>query len=210
MTHAQPSQPPAQSPHPLNVAPPITAGLLDSARANPGQQVYVVDPEFDPNGGVPGWGIRGYFPVSEEGQVQAHGWVPNPGYRPGPLTLGFPQPRNWLERHLQLAAAGYEPGSALVAALVAAEVVIPTPAGYPDQIPVLTNDAGQSIVVLYTRAELVPAGSPYVTVPATILGPIVADTMITINPGSRPSAQLPGDDLTVALAAANPNPAVRP
>jgi hypothetical protein len=190
------------------VAPPITAALVAEARANPGQYVYVVDPEFDPNGAVPGWGIRGCFPVSDAGEVQT--WMPNPGYRPGPFTLGFPKPCNWLERHLQLAATGYEPNTALLAALVAAEVVIPTPAGNPDHIPLLVDDQGNNVVVMYTRADLVPAGSTYVTVPATILGPIVAGNTIHINPGLRPSVRLPGDDLTAALATANPNPAARP
>jgi hypothetical protein len=196
--------PPSHPATALRIAPEITPQLEATARAHPGEQVFVVDPEFDPRGGVPGWGIRGYFPVSNGGVVDAHGWVANPRYRPGPLALGFPQPCNWLERHLQLAAAGYEPPTALVTALVSAEVVIPTPAEHPDHIPVLTNDDGRSTLVLFTRAELVPAGSPVVRVPASVLGPIVAGITITINPGSPPSAQVPGDDLLTALAAATP------
>lgn len=196
--------PPSHRPAAPRVVPEITPQLEATARAHPGEQVFVVDPEFDPQGGVPGWGIRGYFPVSDTGVVDAMGWVANPGYRPGPLALGFPQPRNWLERHLQLAAAGYEPPTALVAALVAAEVIIPTPMDHPDHIPVLTDDRGRSIVVLFTRADLVPAGSPVLRVPATVLGPVVAGTTIRINPGSPPSAEIPGDDLLAALAAATP------
>jgi hypothetical protein len=189
----------------LSMAPEITPQLEATARAHPGGQVTVVDPEFDPRGGVPGWGIRGYFPVSDGGVVDAQGWVANPGYRPGPLTLGFPLPRNWLERHLQLAAAGHEPPTALVTALVAADVVIPTPAEHPDHIPVVIDDEGRSTVVLFTRAELVPAGTPVVRVPVAVLAPIVAGVTITINPGSLPSAEIPGDDLLTALATAMPS-----
>jgi hypothetical protein len=205
MTPVQPPLSRSRTPGPWNAAPPLTPDLLAAARANPGQEISVIDPAFHPDARVPGWGIRGYFPVSDRGDVQVQGWVPNPGYRPGPRTLGFPQPRNRVERQLQLAAAGYEPTTALIRALAEAEVTIPVTAEHPDQIPVLTDDEGQRVVVVFTRADLVSASTLCLTVPTTVLGPIVASTIIRINPGLQPSAELPGRDLITALAATAPN-----
>jgi hypothetical protein len=182
------------------LAPPVTPQLLAQAQASPGQQIYVVDPEFDPAGEVPGWGIRGFFPVSAEGALLQQDWVPNPHYRPGPLTLGFPQPRSWLERALQLAAAGHQSEHDLLAALVASEVVIPTAADHPDQVPVVADKQGRDTVALFTRAELLPADVPHLEVAIAVLAPLLPTVTVVINPGQRPSAEIPGTDLAAALA----------
>lgn len=183
------------------LAPPVTPQLLAQAHASPGRQIYVVDPEFDPAGEVPGWGIRGFFPVSENGTLLEREWVPNPYYRPGPLTLEFPQPRTWLERALQLAAAGHQPDRHLLAVLVASEVVIPTAAEYPDQVPVTGDRQGRDILTVFTRADLLPAGVPHRQVPVAVLAPLLPTVTVVINPGLRPAAELPGADVAAALAA---------
>lgn len=183
------------------LAPPVTPQLLAQAQASPGQQIYVVDPEFDPAGEVPGWGIRGFFPVSENGTLLQQDWVPNPHYRPGPLTLEFPQPRTWLERALQLAASGHQPDRHLLDVLVTSEVVIPTAAGHPDQVPVTADKQGRDTLTVFTRADLLPAGVPHLQVPVAVLAPLLPTVTVVINPGLRPAAELPGADVAAALAA---------
>lgn len=183
------------------LAPPVTPQLVAHAQASPGQQIYVVDPEFDPAGEVPGWGIRGFFPVSENGTLLEQGWVPNPHYRPGPLTLEFPQPRTWLERALQLAAAGHQPACHLVAVLAPSDVVVPTAADHPDQVPVTVDKQGRDILTVFTRADLLPAGVPHLQVPVAVLAPLLPTVTVVINPGLRPAAELPGADVAAALAA---------
>jgi hypothetical protein len=196
------------SPNPGGVAldpPPVTPELEAFARTNPGHQAYVIDPEYDPNGGVPGWAIRGYYPVTASGTIDRQGWVANPQYRPGPITRGFPRPRNRVERALQLAAAGHQPDSVLLTELAAAQVVIPTSDEHPTQVPVLTED-GQDTIVMFTAAEDIDARTPRVAVAVKDLLPLLSTvSVLVINPGSVPSARLTGASLAAAVAAAFAN-----
>ena len=130
--------------------------------------MYVIDPEFDPDGQVPGWGVRGYYPVRPDGTIDQVSWVANPQYRPGPLTLEFPRPRNRLERALQLASAGHRPDEILLSALASAQVITPTSPEHPDQIPILAGKDGQDTVAMFTTAEHLAADTPTSRAPSRI------------------------------------------
>lgn len=176
-------------------APPVTPALEAFARAHPGAQAYVIDPEFNPDGQVPGWAIRGYFPARSDGTLDHDGWVPNPHYRPGPLASGFPRPHNPVERALQLAATGYQPDTVLIAVLADATVIIPTTAEHPDQIPIVDDD----ILALFTHPDLLPPTSPRITVAIRDLAPLLPSVTVHINPGARPSVRLPGNALVASI-----------
>lgn len=181
---------------------PVTARMLELARLNAGGQVYVIDPEFDPDGDVPGWAVRGYYPVAETGVLDTAGWVSNPDYRPGPLTLGWPRPGNRVERALQLAAAGYQPDTLLLAALAQADVVIPTTAEHPEHVPVAADHEGRSTVTLFTTEGDLDGDTPRVTVPVTALLPLLPQVTVVLNPGRVPSARVSGAALTAAITQA--------
>jgi hypothetical protein len=185
---------------PLGDAPDITEELRRLARSRPGGRICHIDPEFDPAGAVPGWGIRGEFTVGPDGELDAAAWTPNPAYRPGPLALGFPAPRNRLERALQLVAARYRLDTELLTALAAAEVVAPTTAEDPDSVPV-ADEAGRPTVVLFTAADLVPPGTPQVVLAVRDLLPGLAGVSLRLNPGHRPSARVNGERLARLLTA---------
>jgi hypothetical protein len=76
-----------------------------AAARDPGEWIYVMDPELDPDEEVPPAGIAGAWKASDdaEGIVE---FVPNPGYRPSPTALGWPPAKTRLERYVQLRAAG--------------------------------------------------------------------------------------------------------
>lgn len=185
-------------------APPLTPELIAFARANPGQQAYVIDPEFDPNGGVPGWAIRGYYPVTASGTLDQQGWVGNPHYRPGPLVRGFPRPSNRVERALQLAAAGHQPDSALLTELADAQVVIPTSDQHPTQVPVLTEE-GHDTIVMFTDPRHLDANTPRVTVAVKDLQRLLPTVSVRLNPGLVPSVRVSGASLAAAITG-SPNP----
>lgn len=176
--------------------PEVTSAMRTYAHAHPGQQLYVVDPEFDPDGEVPGWGVRGFYPITTDGTVEQNGWVGNPQYRPGPLTRGWTRPHNPVDRALQLVAAGHQPDTTLLAALADAELLVPTAAGQPDQIPVLADDTGHDTVAIFTAAEHLDPATPRLTVRLDTLRPLLPTVTVVINPGRTPSLRIPGPILT--------------
>src|SRR5262249_33598647 len=113
-------------------------------------------------------------------------------------TLGFPRPRNRVERALQLAAAGHQPGSVLMAALADAVVVIPTSAEHPGQVPVV-QDNGADTIMMFTHEELLEPDTPRVTTPARTLPALLETVTVVINPGCVPSVRIPGAALALAV-----------
>jgi hypothetical protein len=172
--------------------------LVEFARCNRGLQAFVVDPEFDPDGRVPGWGVRGFYPVTADGDLETDGWTANPHYRPGPLTRGWPRPRNRLDRALQLTAAGHQPEALLLAALAAEPVVVATVAGYPDQVPVI-DDHGRDTINLFTAEDHLHPDAPRVTTTASRLVPLLSRVTVRINPGLVPSVRLLGTTLASVI-----------
>lgn len=191
---ADASSPTGDAPPP----PPPTPELIAFARTHPGQQAYVIDPEFDPHDAVPGWAVRGYYPVTTDGTLDQQGWVGNPHYRPGPLERGFPRPRNRVERALQLTAAGHRPDSTLLTELATAHVVIPTTDQQPGQIPVLNQD-GHDTIAMFTDPHHIHPDTPSVTVAVADLAPLLPTVTVRLNPGLLPSFTIRGVDLADVL-----------
>ncbi|MBP2476133.1 hypothetical protein JOF53_005005 [Crossiella equi] len=118
----------SQEHRPVPGGPPeITEEMRAVARHQPNSWLYSIDAEFDPNGVVPPWGVRGGYRVDEHGQFGE--WVPNAAYRPGPQALGWPRPTNQLERDLELALSGYGPRENALRTLLDWELAT---AEYPD------------------------------------------------------------------------------
>lgn len=135
--------------------PAITAEMVTEARGKPGQWLYVVDPEFDAGGEVPGWGVRGGYRVDERGQIRE--FMANPNFRPGPRTLNYPMPENRLERAMELLATGYATDEALRAALPEAELIVPEHPSQPRRLHVLPQPDGSNLLPAFTSRRWLPA-----------------------------------------------------
>ncbi|HEX7660533.1 MAG TPA: type VII secretion system-associated protein [Pseudonocardiaceae bacterium] len=173
--------------------------MIEEARANPGKYVYFVDPEFNPDGAVPGWGIRGGYPVSDRGVLNVEGWVPNPNYRPSPQTLGWACPRTPVERALQLVAAHYQPKNVLLDALAQAKVAIATTPESPDSVPVMDDGTGRPTIYMFTDEQCLHPDTPRVTVAVAELLPMLESVRVAINPGQVPSVRFKGTVLADAI-----------
>ncbi|WP_017972377.1 type VII secretion system-associated protein [Actinopolyspora halophila] len=181
--------------------PAVTDGMRQQAQDNPGKRVYVVDPEFDANGSVPGWGVRGAFPVSEDGTILESDYTPNPNYRPGPKVSGFPEPQNAIERALELAATGYGSDGDLLAKLTAddAEVQVVVDHNEPDHIAVFPGTDDRPIIAAYTSTDRASQDVTVIPIAVASLSTVLNDADLMINPKSPPTVTLPGHDITRAL-----------
>jgi hypothetical protein len=180
---------------------PVTPEMLRQAKgARPGQWIYSVDPQFGPNDGCPPWAIRGGYQVGPQGQIDTSTWTYNPNYRPGPRTQGWPEPTNALETALELAACKYGPEWDLLAALLDAEVIVPTVPGDPGSLSIVSSADDRPVIVIYTsRRRLTNHVRSYQTVPFTGLTAALRGATVKINPGSPPSVDIPGDEIVDAL-----------
>lgn len=102
--------------------PPVTDELRAAARRMAGGYLYAIDPAFDPQGEVPGYGIQGAFTVGADGEIT--GYQANEHYRPSPIALNFPVPTDPLDEAAQLALTGYGPESAVERALRSIPVAV--------------------------------------------------------------------------------------
>lgn len=179
--------------------PDVTEDMIRYGRENPGKRLYVMDPEFTDPDNVPGWGVRGVFPIGPDGTILTGQFTQNPRYRPGPRVLGLPRPQNELERALELAATAYGPESALIATLARSHLLVVTDPAAPDQVAVFDVE-GTRALLAYTSAARVPnSGIDVTSVPVAALRPILHDVVVRLNPGAVPSTTLPGTDLVAAL-----------
>jgi hypothetical protein len=184
-------------PNPVAHRPEITAEMRQTALAMPGQWMYAIDPEFDPDGAVPPWGIKGCFAVGPDGRIDESGWMANPNYLPGPQTLGFPMPRTRLDRVLQLVSARHRPPEELLHALADAEVVVPESPAFPG-IPIVESSYGPTLYMFADHHHLHP-NTPRIQVPVMTLLPMLAGVTVRLNPGMMPAATLRGNHLANAL-----------
>ncbi|MCO1576410.1 type VII secretion system-associated protein [Crossiella sp. SN42] len=133
--------------------PEVTEEMRAVARHQPNSWLYSVDAEFDTNGVVPPWGVRGGYRVDEDGNFGE--WAPNPGYRPGPQALGWPRPTNQLERDLELALSGYGPRETALRTLLGWELVMVEYPDHPGEL-FLAEEAGGLVLDVCTSAERLP------------------------------------------------------
>ena len=174
-------------------APLITMAMRNVAFQNPGQQLHVIDPEYahNPDLCIPGWAIRGFFAVGPQGQILPAAFQPNPSYRPGPRTLGFPPATNNVERALELVVTGYGPLVALPAALAA-----------PDALLITVNRPDMpNVVFAYTSPGRVPPGTP-VNAPTPVRAfaqMFGGGADLVLNPNGTPSTRVPGAEIIRAF-----------
>ncbi|MEU5845154.1 type VII secretion system-associated protein [Saccharopolyspora shandongensis] len=164
------------------------------ARQQPGSKIIVIDPEFDQGQQVPGWGIRGGYPVTANGDIDSDGWHPNPNYRPGPRTLGWPLPDNAVERALELVAAGYAPPRVLHSALASAELhALTDEAG---AVIVLGGQNDEPLLACYTSTNRTPDTVRTTALPVQFIAQQAANLdAIVLNPDRTPSLAIRVSDL---------------
>lgn len=179
-------------------APPITDAMRAQAREQRGGWVYVVDPAFERTQDVPGWGVAGGYPVDGAGEIQPE-FTANPDYRPSPLALGLAQPANELEGALQLAATGYGSPDALLTALVGADVFVPARSADDDSVAVYQDQEGRPVVPVFSSDQRLPADvAGWRRVPMTYVMSVLPGRYLAVDPGTRVSVTLPGDEVVAA------------
>ena len=181
--------------------PPVTDSMRAQARQQPGGYIYAIDPDCYPDGRVPGWAVRGGYPVNAEGEINTAGYRANPDYRPGPRALGFPKPANRLERALEIAVAGYGPESEILRELVPPDAVLHVLVenDNPDAIAIVADDRDRPVLIDYTSRNRVPQNVRARPLPMRILHGMLSTVDVRINPGTPPSATIPGRDIVQAL-----------
>ncbi|MER7204158.1 type VII secretion system-associated protein [Streptomyces sp. NPDC000188] len=154
--------------------PPVTEELRAAARRIPGGSLYAIDPGFDPQGEVPGHGIRGAFRVGADGEIT--GYEANERYRPSPTALNYPAPTDPVDEAAQLALTGYGSDSALERALKSATVAVAKAA------PAATGALEASV---FTSASHIPDGIAATRISGEeLLALLPAEAVIHINPAS--------------------------
>ncbi|NIH77838.1 type VII secretion system-associated protein [Amycolatopsis viridis] len=179
--------------------PKITEEMRANARANPNSWLYVIDEAFDPHGPVPSWAVVGAYPVNGSGDI-VEDFHPNDRYRPSPKALGFPEPRNDLERLLQLVRTNHRPASDLPPVILDATLFVYALAPMQRTVIGFHNTDGRVLVPAYTAKSLVPPEWPHAR---AVLGrdmvPLLAGHAVAINPHDVVTAVVPAEHLVAAL-----------
>ncbi|RRO19301.1 type VII secretion system-associated protein [Saccharopolyspora rhizosphaerae] len=191
--------------------PVITPAMREQAKKQPNTWLYVVDPIFtDPNAEVPPWGFIGGYRVDEHGEI-TDDFSPNPNYRPSPVALRLPAPKNDVERALQLTTTGYAQGQALLAAMLDAELILfAQPQG--TGLFTMEHESGRRQLQVFTSEGFLP---PNWTTWQRMTGRQVATHPLAgidlqINPTSPVKARMPGEDLVAVAASVPPKPPAVP
>jgi hypothetical protein len=182
------------------VAPPVTAAMRASARANPNSWLYVLDPEFADMADAPQWAVVGAYPVNRAGEVEDR-FAANDTYRPSPLALGWPTPLTPLERIIQLAKAGHRPVSGVPLAVLDTTLLAYDPGdGTWDGTELVVLPAGHSgrlVVPACTSVEHVPSDWPaWQAMRGDEIVPLLRGYPLAINPDGPVGAILPADLFT--------------
>ncbi|MEV6170813.1 type VII secretion system-associated protein [Streptomyces sp. NPDC051954] len=106
-------------------APP--EDVVEAAKLAPDHWLTVVDQQWDGEDGEdgeepPAWAMLGRWRADEYGEIVE--WQRNPGYRPSPERMGWPEPVSAADRAAQRAATGYGPDEDVIRALADAEVAV--------------------------------------------------------------------------------------
>ncbi|MEY7977931.1 type VII secretion system-associated protein [Streptomyces pilosus] len=193
--------------------PPVPDDIREAGRLAPDHWLGVVDPTWSGEGRPPEWAMTGRWRSGPDGEIVA--WEENPGYRPSPRALGWPEPEDEVDRAVQLASTGYGPGEAVPAALAGREVAVltapgggPLSAAAPDGTPVVP--VFTSSVFLHTAGrfafELVGADDLLTRVPeghALYLNPSAVVSML-LDPGAVRDAAGGGTDAGARPSAPGP------
>jgi hypothetical protein len=180
--------------------PKITEEMRANARANPNSWLYVIDEAFDPNGPVPTWAVVGAYPVNAAGGI-VEDFHPNDRYRPSPKALGFPEPRNELERMLQLVRTEHRPAEDLPRMILDTTLFVYAMSPIQRTVIGFHNTDGRVLVPAYTSKALVPKDWPHAR---AVLGRDLIELLgghpVAINPHDVVTAVVPAEHLAKALA----------
>jgi hypothetical protein len=148
----------------------------------PNTWVYAVDPALDGAAEIPPWAISGAFRVDETGTVGDE-LIPNPDYRPSPLTLGLPAPANAIEAALLNAATGYGSDAQVTEALLAGAVFTAPEQDDEPEVRAWTSDRYLPGPEVRREWQRTPVAE-------------LANRALLLNPGTELEARLPAGTLT--------------
>ena len=169
-------------------------GARAAAAAQPDAWVYEIDPWFDPDGEVPGWGVAGAWKSNADGHIEGD-FTPNDGYRPSPMALGYRRPLSELENVIQLHAAGYVSPEQFATTVAESMVWVIQLDGHDGELSVTESSAGK-VVEAFSTPDLVPNGvlgdvpSHQVSL-VRVLELLPADVRVALNPGTPPTLVIP-------------------
>lgn len=180
--------------------PEITPEMRANARTNPNSWLYVIDEAFDARGPVPSWAVVGAYPVNGTGEV-VEDFHPNDRYRPSPKALGFPEPRNELERLLQMVRTDHRPAEDLPRVILDSTLLVYALSPVQRTVIGFHNADGRVMVPAYTSKSLVPREWPHAraVLGRDIVG-LLAGHPLAINPHDLITAVVPAEQLMKALA----------
>ncbi|WP_037354013.1 type VII secretion system-associated protein [Amycolatopsis orientalis] len=180
--------------------PEITPEMRANARTNPNSWLYVIDEAFDARGPVPSWAVVGAYPVNGTGEV-VEDFHPNDRYRPSPKALGFPEPRNELERLLQMVRTDHRPAEDLPRVILDSTLLVYALSPVQRTVIGFHNADGRVLVPAYTSKSLVPREWPHAraVLGRDIVG-LLAGHPLAINPHDLITAVVPAEHLMKALA----------
>lgn len=180
--------------------PEITPEMRANARTNPNSWLYVIDEAFDARGPVPSWAVVGAYPVNATGEV-VEDFHPNDRYRPSPKALGFPEPRNELERLLQMVRTDHRPAEDLPRVILDSTLLVYALSPLQRTVIGFHNADGRVMVPAYTSKSLVPREWPHAraVLGRDIVG-LLAGHPLAVNPHDLITAVVPAEHLLKALA----------
>ncbi|GAA3691843.1 hypothetical protein GCM10022224_066810 [Nonomuraea antimicrobica] len=172
--------------------PSLTDELRAAARDRPSQWLYVVDPYFDADGHVPPYGVVGAWHADERGEITGE-FRSNPGYRPSPEAMGYPEPTDPLDLAIQLGSADYLDGESIAALFLRSEILVG--AGENGAIPVLHDDDGRGLVLTYSHEGHLPdTRQEWQSMLGGELAKLLpADVDVAVNASSAAGVHLPRD-----------------
>ncbi|MYW92056.1 type VII secretion system-associated protein [Amycolatopsis rubida] len=180
--------------------PEITPEMRANARTNPNSWLYVIDEAFDARGPVPSWAVVGAYPVNGTGEV-VEDFHPNDRYRPSPKALGFPEPRDELERLLQMVRTEHRPAEDLPRVILDSTLLVYALSPVQRTVIGFHNADGRVMVPAYTSKSLVPREWPHAraVLGRDIVG-LLAGHPLAVNPHDLITAVVPAEHLMKALA----------
>lgn len=181
-------------------SPPITAEMRANARENPNSWLFVIDEAFDPDEDVPNWAMVGAYPVDARGRIVEE-FHHNLEYRPSPRALGLPDPRNELERVLQLVWTDHLPVSQLPRAVLRGRLYVYAISPLQRNLTGCHDRTGRVVVPAYTDRSLIPLDWPTCrALTGRALAPLLVGHPLAINPNQDFGAVVPAERLLSALA----------
>jgi hypothetical protein len=134
--------------------PPVPDHVREAARTAPDHWLGMIDPTWSGEGAPPVWALVGQWRSDLDGEVVE--WRDNEEYRPSPVALGWPDPKDPVDAALQLAATGYGSADAVTRELAAAEVaVFVAPGG--TLLSAVAPDDESAIVPVFTSPDYLHA-----------------------------------------------------